>query len=98
LRLFRECINRVCEAGGVKSVDKKRRVDRKVASMLGERPRMEKAGANVQLTITSLYLRLSDLDTGQVSFIHSLSGVYGTCVGFLSRDFLFPEKLKTFVL
>ncbi len=27
---------------------------------------MDKAGANVQLTITSLWLKLSDLDTGQV--------------------------------
>ena len=34
--------------------------------MLGERPQMESAGANVQLTISSVWLKLSDLDTGNV--------------------------------
>ena len=56
----------MCESAGLKTVDKRRRVDKKVSSMLGERPSMERAGANVQLTITSLWLKLSDLDTGQV--------------------------------
>ena len=65
--VFRECITRVCESAGLKTVDKRRRVDKKVSSMLGERPAMERAGANVQLTITSLWLKLSDLDTGEVS-------------------------------
>ena len=64
----RECINRVCEASGLKTVDKKRRTDKKVARMLSETPCMDKAGANVQLTITSLWLKLSDLDSGQVDF------------------------------
>ena len=35
--------------------------------MLSETPCMDKAGANVQLTITSLWLKLSDLDSGQVA-------------------------------
>ena len=36
--------------------------------MLGPSPpSMEKAGSNVQLTITSLWLKLSDLDSGDVS-------------------------------
>ena len=61
----RECINRVCESSGLKTVDKKRRPDKKVARMLSETPSMDKAGANVQLTITSLWLKLSDLDSGQ---------------------------------
>ena len=62
----RECINRICEAANLKSSNPRNPVDRKISSMLGETPKMEKAGANVQLTVTSLYLRLSDLDTGQV--------------------------------
>ena len=37
--------------------------------MLGPSPpSMEKAGSNVQLTITSLWLKLSDLDSGDVSY------------------------------
>jgi hypothetical protein len=63
----------VCESSGLKTVDKKRRTDKKVARMLSDTPSMEKAGANVQLTITSLWLKLSDLDSGQV--IKSLAGI-----------------------
>ena len=69
----RECIHRVCEASGLKTVDKKRRPDKKVARMLSEAPCMEKAGANVQLTITSLWLKLSDLESGQVRTVVTAS-------------------------
>lgn len=65
----RECINRVCEASGLKASDKKRRPDHNVCHMISSVPSMEKAGANVQLTITSLWLKLSDLDSGRVSSI-----------------------------
>ena len=71
----RECINRVCEAAGLKSVDKKRRSEKKIAAMLGERPHMERAGANVQLTVTSLWLKLLDLDTGQAVFAHDMPNI-----------------------
>ncbi len=37
---------------------------------------MDKAGANVQLTITSLWLKLSDLDTGQVRGIFCITLKY----------------------
>ena len=56
----------MCESSGLKTVDRKRRPDKKVTRMLSDNPCMEKAGANVQLTITSLWLKLSDLDSGQV--------------------------------
>jgi hypothetical protein len=67
LSIFRECINRVCESSGLKTFDRKRRADKKVCRMLSATPSMDKAGANVQLTITSLWLKLSDLDSGQVT-------------------------------
>ena len=61
----------MCEASGLRTAaDKKRRkmADKKVIRMLGPSPpSMEKAGSNVQLTITSLWLKLSDLDSGDVS-------------------------------
>ncbi len=37
-----------------------------ISSMLGAVPSTERAGTNVQLTITSLWLKMSDLDSGQV--------------------------------
>ena len=44
--------------------------------MLGpSAPSMDKAGSNVQLTITSLWLKLSDLDSGEVRH-HSHFQVY----------------------
>ena len=62
----------MCEAANLKTVDKKRRPDRKIVSMLGEAPSMDQAGVNVQLTITSLWLKLSDLDTGNVRKLKKL--------------------------
>ena len=73
--IAKECISRVCEAAGLKSGDRRRRVDRKIASMLGETPRMDQAGVNVQLTITSLWLKLSDLDTGKPIFVHDMPNI-----------------------
>ena len=37
--------------------------------MLGTVPTLDRSGSNVQLTITSLSLKLSQLDTGNVSII-----------------------------
>lgn len=73
--IAKECINRVCESSGLKTVDKKRRPDKKISRMLSETPSMEKAGANVQLTITSLWLKLSDLDSGQALFVHEMPNI-----------------------
>jgi hypothetical protein len=44
----------VCEVD-----ERRRRVDRRVSRMLGERVTLARSGSNVQLTITSLCLRLS---------------------------------------
>ena len=43
--------------------------------MLGpSAPSMDKAGSNVQLTITSLWLKLSDLDSGEVRYHSNFQG------------------------
>lgn len=52
-RVAKESINRVCEAAGLKSINKKRKVERKIQSLLGERPDLHNAGFNVRLTITT---------------------------------------------
>lgn len=68
-QVAKECINRVCEAGGLKTMDKKRRPDKRICKMLSDKPNMENAGANVNLTITSSYLNLSVMETGEVGTV-----------------------------
>ena len=65
--IAKECINRLGEAQ--KMPVEKRKVDSRIARMLSDTPVLDKAGANVQLTITSLWLKLSDLDSGNVSLL-----------------------------
>ncbi|XP_015127169.1 SHC-transforming protein 1 [Diachasma alloeum] len=68
----KECINRVCEAAGLKSADKKRRVDRKVLRAIADKPCMEHAGSNINLTISSTSLSLTTLETGHVIAKHEM--------------------------
>ena len=72
--IAKECIHIVCQAAaasaeGAASVEtlKGRKSDKKITRMLGTVPVLDRSGSNVQLTITSLSLRLSQLDTGTVS-------------------------------
>jgi len=73
--IAKECINRVCEAGGVSQSEGRRRGERKIQNMLGEMVSLSRAGTNVQLTITSLCLRLSDLDSGRVIHQHEMPNI-----------------------
>ncbi|XP_043482025.1 SHC-transforming protein 1 [Leptopilina heterotoma] len=68
----KECINRVCEAAGLKSADKKRRVDRKVLRAISDKPCMDHAGSNIELTISSCSLTLTILETDQVIAKHEM--------------------------
>lgn len=66
--IAKECINRVCEAAGLKTKDEKRhRSDRKFFRMLADKPIMLNAGSNVNLTISSSFLNLTVMETGEVS-------------------------------
>ena len=47
----------------------------KISSMLGDRVTVSRASSNVQLTITSLCLRLSDLDSGRVIHQHEMPNI-----------------------
>ncbi|XP_070156940.1 SHC-transforming protein 1 [Polyergus mexicanus] len=68
----KECINRVCEAAGLKSADKKRRVDRKVLRAIADKPRMEHTASNVNLTISSCSLSLTNIENGHIIAKHDM--------------------------
>lgn len=73
--IAKECITRVCEAAGLKAVDKKRKVDRRLQRMLAERPNMDYAGSNVNLCVTSSCLNLAIMETGQVIADHNMPNI-----------------------
>ncbi|CAL1265409.1 unnamed protein product [Larinioides sclopetarius] len=70
--IAKECINKLCEVAGLKTPDKKRKVDKRLLKMLAEKPNMDHAGANVNLTITSSYLNLVSMETGEVIAFHEM--------------------------
>ncbi|KAL1493433.1 hypothetical protein ABEB36_011489 [Hypothenemus hampei] len=68
----KECINRVCEAAGLKTVDKRRKADKKVQKAISDTPNMTYAGTNVTLKVSSVNLSLTSLDTNQVIANHEM--------------------------
>lgn len=70
----KECINRVCEAGGLKT-STKRRCDKRIQSAISEAPNMSKAGTNAILRITSEYLILENLDDNEEIVKHDMSKI-----------------------
>ncbi|GFT87948.1 SHC-transforming protein 1 [Nephila pilipes] len=70
--IAKECINKLCEVAGLKTPDKKRKIDKRLVKMLAEKPNMDHAGANVNLTITSSYLNLVSMETGEVIAYHEM--------------------------
>ncbi|KAH8302305.1 hypothetical protein KR044_004963 [Drosophila immigrans] len=70
-QLARECINRVCEAAGLKSASK-RRLDKKLYNFIAERPSMQHAGTNIVINVSSRALTLSNVDTGEVIASHNM--------------------------
>lgn len=71
-QIAKECINRVCEAAGLKTADKKRKIEKRVARSIGEMPNMDHAGENVKLSISSTSLSLRTLTTNQVIATHDM--------------------------
>ncbi|CAH0562487.1 unnamed protein product [Brassicogethes aeneus] len=68
----KECINKVCETAGLKSIDKKRKVRVKVLKSISDTPDMTYAGMNVSLRVSSLNLTLTSLETNQVIADHEM--------------------------
>ncbi|XP_022671111.1 SHC-transforming protein 1-like isoform X2 [Varroa destructor] len=73
--IAKECIVRVCESAGLRSADRKRKIDRRLNRVLAEKPIMEHAGANVSLRINSSSLSLTDLETNQSVASHSMPNI-----------------------
>ena len=63
----------MCEGGA--NNNRRRAADLKISSMLGDRVTLSRASSNVQLTITSLCLHLSDLDSGRVIHQHEMPNI-----------------------
>lgn len=62
----------MCESAGLKTVDKKRKVDKKVQRSIADEPRMEYAGTNVNLNVNSSSLTLTSLESGQIIASHDM--------------------------
>lgn len=73
--IAKECINRVCEAAGLKTIDKKRRTDKRIARMLADSPSMEHAGVDVNLSITSAHLNLIVCESGDNLAKHEMPNI-----------------------
>ncbi|KAB7501321.1 SHC-transforming protein 1 [Armadillidium nasatum] len=73
--IAKECISKVCEAAGLKTADRKRKVVKSIGRIIGERPLMDHAGSNVTLTITSSALTLTTLEAGQVVASHDMPNI-----------------------
>nr|CAG4649485.1 EOG090X098F [Scapholeberis mucronata]SVE93729.1 EOG090X098F [Scapholeberis mucronata] len=74
-QIAKECINIVCETAGLKTIDKKRKVDRRIQRILGDAPHMEHAGSDVALTISSGCLRISTLEGSHVVACHDMPNI-----------------------
>ncbi|XP_017109541.2 SHC-transforming protein 1 [Drosophila bipectinata] len=66
-QLARECINRVCEAAGLKSAGKRR-----LSSFISDRPSMQHAGTNIIINVSSRALTLSNVESGEVIANHNM--------------------------
>ncbi|XP_065225681.1 SHC-transforming protein 1-like isoform X1 [Planococcus citri] len=71
-QIAKECINRVCEAACLKTVDRKRKIDKRVSKAIGDRPNMLHAGSNVKLSISSSCLALKLLDNDTSIAMHDM--------------------------
>lgn len=69
--VYRECINRVCEAAKLKT-SKKRRCDKRIQQALSDTPNMNDAGTNAILRVSSKFLSLVNLETNQVIAKHDM--------------------------
>jgi len=73
--IAKECIHRVCHASGASTIGNRKPGERKIVSMLGDRATLARASTNVQLTITSTCLKLSDLDSARVLHQHEMPNI-----------------------
>lgn len=90
----KECINRVCEAAGLKTINKKRKVEETVQIAISDTPNMMYAGTNVNLRVSSARLTLTSLETNEIISSHDMpqiSFASGDCdsldfVAYVAKD------------
>lgn len=58
----KECINKVCEALGLKPVNVRRKVEKRVSKALGVKVKMDHAGTNVKLNISAKSISLHTVE------------------------------------
>lgn len=68
----KECINKVCEAAGLKTADRRRRVDKRVARALGTRVNMDHAGTNVKMNVSAKCISLRTMEGNHQICVHDM--------------------------
>lgn len=56
----------------MKTIDKSRQIDKKLAKHISSFPSLDHTGSNVSLTISSTSLKLVNLDSGQLIAVHDM--------------------------
>lgn len=68
----KECISRVCEESGIPAssngvtTGKRNRADKRIMRMLAEKPNTAHSGVTASLTITSSFLNVTAVESGEV--------------------------------
>uniref|UniRef100_A0A146LNW6 SHC-transforming protein 1 n=1 Tax=Lygus hesperus TaxID=30085 RepID=A0A146LNW6_LYGHE len=68
----KECINKVCEAAGLKPADRKRKVEKRVARALGLRVKSDHAGFNVTMNISAKAISLKTVEGNRLIATHEM--------------------------
>ncbi|XP_014673396.1 PREDICTED: SHC-transforming protein 2-like [Priapulus caudatus] len=74
-QVAKESITRVCEAARLKTPDKKRKTDKRICKMLGDRPNMQHAGSNINFTVSTDNLSLVIMESGEIIATHQMQGI-----------------------
>ncbi|CAG9816540.1 unnamed protein product [Phaedon cochleariae] len=68
----KECINRVCEHSRFKTIDKKRKVDKKVLKAVADAPNLKYSGTSVNLNVSSINLSLTSVSNNELIASHEM--------------------------
>lgn len=66
-QIAKECICRACDESGRLAIEKRRRAENKrITRMLADKCNIAHSGTEVKLTVTSSFLNLTAIDSGEV--------------------------------
>ncbi|GJQ80330.1 hypothetical protein Trydic_g251 [Trypoxylus dichotomus] len=86
------CIIKVSEAAGLRAVKKKRKFDKNILRAVADRPRLEYAGTDANLNITSSKLIITSLRTQTVIVSHDMP-----CISFASGGDSDTEEFVAYI-